>query len=102
MKVLSAYLLLIIILIVDSSCGHNRLKTNEKKLAREILNQEEELNEARRTSQLLPDTSARGTHSLRYKEDRSSDPAHPPVTIDLAGNLDKCQGNKIIGCCFRN
>ncbi len=37
---------------------------------------------------LLPDTSARGTHSLRYKGDRSVDPLNPPLIIDLEANLD--------------
>jgi hypothetical protein len=91
----TALLVIISSIILISACHRNRLKVSEKELTEGILNQEEELNEARRTSQLLPDTSARGIHSLRYKEDRSFDPAHPPVTIDLAGNLDNVREIKL-------
>jgi len=90
-----ALLVIISSIILISACHRNRLKVSEKELSKIILNQEEELNEARRASQLLPDTSVSATHSLRYKEDRSPDPSHPPVTIDLAGNLDNVREIKL-------
>jgi len=90
-----AFLAIISSIFLISACHHNRLKTNEKRLIEEILNQEKESHDANINAQLIPDTSARGTHSLRYKEDRSSDPAHPAVTIDLAGNLENVREIKL-------
>ena len=81
-------LFILLNIILSVSCHHNRLKTNEEKLIEDILKQEKESHNANINAQLIPDTSARGTHSLRYKEDRSVDPSHPPVIIDIAGNLD--------------
>jgi hypothetical protein len=88
MKPISAFPILIIILLVDSSCGHNRLKTNEEELKKEILAREKESQETIMNAPLLPDTSARGIRSLRYKGDRSVDPSNPPLIIDLEANLD--------------
>ncbi len=88
-------LFILLNIILSVSCHHNRLKTNEEKLTEDILRQEKESQEAEKSARLIPDTSARGTHSLRYKEDRSPDPSHPPVIIDIAGNLNNVKEIKL-------
>ena len=90
MKNLSSLLLLLLILSPTLSCHHNRLKTNEKELAKEIIIQEKEKEDADKTAseKLLADTLNRLPSGFRFKEDRSVDPAHPPIVIDLAGSLN--------------
>jgi hypothetical protein len=79
------------------SCHHNRLKTNEKKLAKEIITQEKEKEEADKNEieKRLANTVNRPSKGFRSKEDRSVDPAHPPVTIDIAGNLNNLKNIKL-------
>jgi hypothetical protein len=71
-------------------CHHNRLKTNEKELAKEIILQEKEKAEAGKVAseKQLADTLNRLTKGFRLKENRTVDPAHPPVEIDIAGSLN--------------
>jgi hypothetical protein len=89
MKSLSNLLLLGFAFIIFSSCQHNRLKTNEKELAKEIKAREKEKKEADRIAleELKNDTLANLPTGFRYKEDRSVDPAHPPIVIDLSGDI---------------
>jgi hypothetical protein len=90
MKNLSSLLLLLLILSPTLSCHHNRLKTNEKELAKEIITQEKEKEDADKVSseKKLADTLNRHQGGFRLKENRSVDPAHPPLIIDIAGNLN--------------
>jgi len=90
MKSISNLFLLGFALIIFSSCQHNRLKTDEKKLAREIKNQENE--NKRETDRIAleaqeSDTLANLPAGFRFKEDRSVDPAHPPVVIDFSKEI---------------
>jgi len=72
------------------SCHHNRLKTNEKELAKEIAIQEKEKGDADKADneKKLADTLNRNQGGFRRKENRSIDSAHPPIEIDLAGSLN--------------
>ena len=72
------------------SCHHNRLKTNEKELAKEIFIQEKEKEKVDKAAneKKLADTLNRHQGAFRLKENRSVDLAHLPATIDIAGNLD--------------
>ena len=72
------------------SCNHNRLKTNEKELAKEIIVREKELDSANKADRekRLADTLNRHQGGFRLKENRSVDPAHTPLEIDLAGSLN--------------
>jgi hypothetical protein len=82
-------LLLLFTILNITSCHHNRLKTNEKELAKEII-QEEKKNENAETAareKESADTLNRLPEGFRYKEDRSVDPAHTPELIDIAGTL---------------
>jgi hypothetical protein len=90
MKNLPGRTLLLVFLILSISCHHNRLRTNEKELAKEIITQEKEKEEADKIAneKKLAVALNQNPKGLRFKEDRSVDPAHPPVTIDIAGNLN--------------
>ncbi len=97
MKTFSILLLMALINFLNLSCHHNRLKTNEKELEKEIITQEKENEEAEKTAnkKLLADTLNRFTKGFRLKEDRSVDHAHPPVTIDIAGSLNNIKEFKL-------
>jgi hypothetical protein len=70
MKSLSNLLLLGFAFIIFSSCQHNRLKTNEKELAKEIKAREKEKKEADRIAleELKNDTLANLPAGFRYKD----------------------------------
>ena len=76
--------------LIVISCHHNRLKTNEKELAKDIITREKEKDSANKADleKRLADTLNRHQGGFRLKEDRSVDPAHPPLEIDLAGSLN--------------
>jgi hypothetical protein len=95
MKELKKYLLFFTLLLLLYSCNHNRLKTSEKELKEKIILQEKE--EAERIAGIREkaDTSSRFPKGFRYKENRSVDPAHYPVVIDIAGNLNNIRDFKL-------
>jgi hypothetical protein len=90
-------LLLFLILFQLLSCHHNRLKINEKELAKEIIIQEKEKEAAEKVTgeKLMADTLNRTSKGFRFKEDRSVDPAHPPILIDIAGSLNNIKEIKL-------
>lgn len=90
MKKLLFLSLLGLSLIIYSSCRNNRLKTDEKKLVKEIILQEKEKEEAEKviSGKQLSDPLNRQPKTLRFKENRSVDPSHPPLVIDIAGSLN--------------
>ena len=77
-------------MIMLISCQGNRLNVDEKKLEQEIILQAKEKEEAERLSREkeLADTLKKLPAGFRFREDRSVDPAFPPVVIDIAGSLD--------------
>lgn len=84
--------LLFAVFAIAVSCGRNRLKTDEKKLANQILTEEEQLaqQEAKRVERekQLADSIAKLPKGFRFKEQRGIDPEKPPVVIDIAGSLN--------------
>jgi hypothetical protein len=88
--------LLLLVISLLLSCSHNRLKTNEKELAKEIIIQEKE-NVVQKTEddKQLSDTIMRSARAFRLKEDRSVDPVHPPIVIDIAGSLNNVNEIKL-------
>jgi hypothetical protein len=90
MKKISSRILIFLMLSIVISCHHNRLKTNEKELAKEITIQEREKEDADRAAneKKLADTLNHHNGGFRLKENRSVDKAHPPIVIDLAGSLN--------------
>ena len=81
----------IIASILFSSCGGNRLKTDEKALSKQILTEEQQLAKedamrAEREKQLA-DSIAKLPKDFRFKEDRSVDPDFPPVAIDFTNQI---------------
>lgn len=88
MKYKTILSVLLLMIILSISCRNNHLKTNEKKLADEISvkEKEKEKQESERLAQenLDQDTLSNIRSGFQYKEDRSVDPAHPPVVIDFS------------------
>jgi hypothetical protein len=91
-KTSSIHFLIVVILFTSVSCHHNRLKTNEKELTKEIRIQEKEKREA---EQIALDTLAYLHTGFKYKEDRSVDPSNPPVLIDIAGSINNIKEFKL-------
>ena len=90
MKNLTKLIFLLFFLIQNIACNRNRLKTNEKELAKEIITREKEIDSADKAAneKKLTDTLNRHHGGFRLKENRSVDPAHLPLIIDIADNLD--------------
>ncbi|MCX6255256.1 MAG: DUF4933 domain-containing protein [Bacteroidia bacterium] len=85
MKSLLILLLSVLILSPFLSCRHNRLKTNEKELTKEILLQEKEEAEKVALMKKSAETGNRFSGGLRKKEIRSVDSGRPPIRIDIPG-----------------
>lgn len=87
------FVVLILAFGLFSSCGKNRLKTDEKALTKQILTEEEQLaHEAELRSERekqLADSLAKLPKGIRLKGDRNTDPLNPPEIIDIAGNLNQ-------------
>jgi len=97
MKRLSLQVLILLMLIVLFSCHHNRLKTNEKELVKEILIQEKAKKEAEITSfkKESSETGIKPSGSFRKKEIRSVDKQRPPVKIDIMGTINNTHKFKL-------
>jgi hypothetical protein len=85
MKRLLIQSILVLLLIFNSSCHHNRLKTNEKDLVHQILVQEKEKREAEKNSEnkASPEIKSKISGRFRMQENRSVDPQRPPILIDI-------------------
>jgi hypothetical protein len=89
--------ILLLFILLLSSCHRNRLKINENILKNEIIleeKQKEETDKAARDKEMA-DTLNRFHNGLRFKENRSVDPLHPPLEIDIAGNLNNIKDLKL-------
>ncbi|MBN1200206.1 MAG: DUF4933 domain-containing protein [Bacteroidales bacterium] len=84
-------------LFLLGGCQHNPLKTNSKSLAAEILQDEASRLEADRAEKerRLADTLNKLPAGFRFAEDRSPDPQHQPVTINIAGNLNNIRNLRL-------
>lgn len=73
------------------SCGKNRLKTDEKSLAKQILTEEEQLEHEAglraEREKLLADSIAKLPKGFRFKEEREASLQTPPVVINIAESL---------------
>jgi hypothetical protein len=89
MKTRSIHFIIIVFIFTSASCHHNRLKTSEKELAKEINTQEKEKGKAQSNApeKRFVDTLSNLSQGFQYKEDRSVDPAHPPVVLDFSGEI---------------
>ena len=88
MKRYPLILLITGLVLLLAACQENRLKSDEKKLSAEILLREKEEAERIDRENRLADSLKKLPPGFRFKEDRSVDPSHPPVVIDIAGSLD--------------
>jgi hypothetical protein len=87
MKKLTLYMVCFSLFISILSCRNNRLKTDEKVLKKELLtsiNKEKDP-----VNNLVSNTSGQIPIGFMYIENRSVDPANPPLVIDIEGCLDK-------------
>lgn len=89
----------ILMLCIFASCGHNRLKTDEKLLAKQILTEEEQLvHQAELRAEhekQLADSIAKLPKGFRFKEQRKIDQQRPPVVINIAESLDNISDLKL-------
>jgi len=97
MKNLSIISLLVFELLFSFSCRNNRLKTDEKELAKELLNNEREKG---KSESLVKETQNSETRkglsgAFRKKEIRSVDPVRPPIHIDILGTLGNTRNLKL-------
>jgi hypothetical protein len=75
-----------LLLLFNLSCHHNRLKTNEKELAKEIILQENSKKESgEATDENSPHAIGSHNGSFRKKEIRSVDKQRPLIKIDVIG-----------------
>jgi hypothetical protein len=97
MKPISNLSMFFLLASLTLSCTNNRMKTNEKELAKEIISQEKEIVESKQAADenLRAETGDHFGRGLRLKEDRSVDPAHPPLIIDIAGSLNSVKKVKL-------
>jgi hypothetical protein len=97
MKNLLTYMTLFALLISALSCNHNRLKTNGKELTKEIFILEKQNAETERAEheKELADALTRPKNGVLLKENRTVDPSHPPVILDIAGNLSNIKDIKL-------
>jgi hypothetical protein len=96
MKNIFNMFILLSILLYISSCRQNRLKTNEKKLANEILLQEKTISESEKAAKEKESESKDSfSGNLRKKEIRSVDPQRPPVLIDIPGTRNNIRKFKL-------
>ena len=97
MEKISFRILIFLMLLIVISCHHNRLRTNEKELTKEILVQENAKNDAERTTlEKEPAESKREpTGSFRKQEIRSVDTQRPPVKIDIMGTVNNIRKLKL-------
>ena len=90
-------ILLFLIVLSITSCHNNRLKINEKELTEELIlseKQNEEIDKGERETELA-DTKIHSSNRVVFHENRSVDTSHPPVIIDIAGNLNNVKEIKL-------
>ena len=76
------------LIAVLGGCNGNRLKIDEKKLSREMLQNGNDEKEQLEREKMLADSLKKLPLAFRFKEDRTIDKAHLPILLDIAGNLD--------------
>jgi hypothetical protein len=77
------------------SCRNNRLKTDEKKLAKEILASEKERSMENGYGNQLVETGNVQSGAFRKKEIRKADPERPPVLLDIPGTQSNTRNLKL-------
>jgi hypothetical protein len=84
------YVLILAAIIFLGACQRNKLKTDEKALAKQILIEEEQREHeaelrAEREKQLA-DSLAKLPKGFRFPEIRTAEPANPFISINIIGN----------------
>jgi hypothetical protein len=97
MKLKALPALLLLLMVFNFSCHHNRLKTNEKELINK-LESDEKLQKTTDSLAKLQNINNRAgalPAGFRYKEDRSTDSSVLPIKIDIAANLENYSDTKL-------
>jgi len=90
MKIRSIHFIIILFIFTSASCHPNRLKTSEKELVKEMqIREKEKKGEIQRNAleKRFADTLSNLSAGIVYKEDRSIDPALPPIVLDFSGDI---------------
>lgn len=92
--------LLLAVILVLVACNSNRLKTDEKSLAKQILTEEQQLaHEAElrvEREKQLADSIAKLPKGFRFPESRNIDLQNHPVVIDMIGNRKNPQKIRLL------
>ena len=80
---------MVLTLLLLSCCNRNPLRTNEKDLVKDLLSGEKQKMESERQAleNSEKDSLVDFPAGFRFREDRSVDPANPPVIIDFSGDV---------------
>ncbi|WP_282125803.1 DUF4933 domain-containing protein [Marinifilum flexuosum] len=93
------FFLIIIPLMILSSCKNKSLKLNENDLAQKILSEEEILAQKEelrlKKEQELADSLARLPKGFRFESVRKTDASHPPIVIDIENRMDSIKEFKL-------
>jgi hypothetical protein len=95
MKPSSISVILLVLLLIITSCRNNSLKTDEKALAREILNESKSKPEGNNADSKFSKGGKEESTVYRKKEIRSVDPQNPPVHIDIPGTVKNTREFKL-------
>jgi hypothetical protein len=95
MKLSSNSVFLFLLSLSILSCRNNSLKTDEKALAREILNENKARPESSNTDSKFSKRGKDEPVTFRKKEIRSVDSQNPPVRIDIPGTVNNTRKFKL-------
>ncbi|RKE03467.1 hypothetical protein BXY64_0472 [Marinifilum flexuosum] len=93
------FFLIIIPLLILSSCKNKSMKLNENDLAQKILSEEEILAQKEelrlKKEQELADSLAKLPKGFRFESVRKTDASNPPIVIDIANRMDSIKEFKL-------
>lgn len=95
MRTYPVLVLMALTVFINLSCHRNRLKTNEKDLAKEILSKEKDRTLEQSENSLSSESMNEKSGTLRQKEIRKVDPEKPPVYLDISGTMGNTRKLKL-------
>jgi hypothetical protein len=95
MKPSSNSVVLLLLFLSILSCHNNNLKTDEKDLAREILNEKKVKTESNNSDLKLSEAGKEGTVAFRKREIRKADPENPPIKLYISSTKNDTRHLKL-------